>query len=419
MMDKTTAGVRQKIPQPPPISPYVARVLENAASFSLAALAAFAITMSAAFYDSFSSIRLGATLLAVLLLHIQFCPRVLICREFVLYICFVVYMFVELLWTNDITLAMNTLVPAVNFIVILILFGSLMTFYNVQAVLAGALGGALAGAAIYTALEGFPFRYPIGFSYNVMALLYLFGLFLTLLLSCFLRSKSLLILIGLVLMSLILATTSIKANLGILLGASLAFLVYFGYFKRVLAQNLLPLVVLVALLGFALASNDAIMESIGRGMRRVSLGIDILQAREGIQGYGGFESRSNWLIEGIKGWVKNPVFGYGVEAFRSRLGMTSHSTPIDLLYNSGLIGFILFYSIFVSILWRLRRVRDVSAVPICALIFGTVVCYLLITLSGTMHYKSFLAAFIGISAGILRRYEWNDSPVEYFDAELR
>lgn len=418
MVDETSAGMRKEF-SPPLVSRQVACALANTASYSVAALAAFALTMSAAFYDSFSSIRLGATLLAILMLHIQVCPRILICREFVLYILFVAYMFVELLWTNNITLALNTLMPAVNFIAILILFGSLVTFHNIQAVLAGTLGGVLSGAAIYTALEGFPFRYPTGFSYNAMALIYLFGLFLTLLLSSFLRSKSILTLIGLVLMLLIVATTSIKTNLGVLLGATFAFMLYFRYFRRILARNLIPLAALVALLGFGLASNDALMEIMGRGVKRVSLGVDILQAREGIQGYGGFESRSNWLIEGVKGWAENPVFGHGVEAFRSKLGMTSHSTPIDLLYNSGLIGLVLFYSIFLSILWRLLRVRDVSAKPICALIFGAVVCYLFITLSGTMHYNSYLAAFIGVSVGILRLYDCQYFPVNHSNAELR
>ena len=317
-----TAAMQQRFSQYASVNRNTADALGRAASFLLAAMAALALTMSAAFYDSFSSIRLGATLLSVLLLYVQVCSRVLVSREFVLYICFVAYMFIQLLWTKDVTLALNTLVPAVNFVVILVLFGSLMTFHDIKAVLTGALSGILAGAAIYTAVKGIPFIYPIGFSYNVMALIYLFGLFVTLLLSCYQRVKSLLVVTGLILMSLILATTSIKANLGVLLGLASVFLVYFGYFRSMLARNLVPLVVVVALLGFAIASNDALLESIGRGVRRVSLGVSILQAREAISGYGGFELRSNWLMEGLKGWSGNPIFGYGVEAFRSRFGMT-------------------------------------------------------------------------------------------------
>lgn len=383
---------------------WLAGAFAKAASFLLAASAAFALTLNAGFYDAFPSNRLVFVLVAILLSHIFLRPRVLFCREFTLYAVFVAYMFLQLLWTEDDALAMNTIEPAVNFVIILVLFGSLVTFHDHQIVLAGTLAGILVGALSYTVIVGFPFVYPLEFSYNAIAFMYLFGLFVTLLISCFQHSKWWLLIIGLLFASLIVATTSIKTNLGVFLGAVSAFVVYFGVFSRAIARNLLVLVVLFGVLGFAVASNDSFVDSLRTGVDRIALGIDILQARENIAGYSGFEERSMWAVEGLKGWSQNPVFGHGVEAFRSRFGITSHSTPIDLMYNSGLIGFVLFYSIFLSILWRLHLVRDASIAPVCAVIFGTLVGYLFITISGHIHTNYFLAAYIAISIGLLRRY---------------
>jgi hypothetical protein len=85
-------------------------------------------------------------------------------------------------------------------------------------------------------------------------------------------------------------------------------------------------------------------------------------------------------------------------------GVTSHSTPIDLLYNSGVIGFLAFYAMFVSLGLRLVQVRGLALGSLPSLIFGGLVCYLFITLSGTMHYNTFMAIFFAVSAGLLRRY---------------
>jgi hypothetical protein len=403
----------QQIYQSLPLNQGFVSAIEKSISFLLAAAASLALTINVAFYESFPFIRLGATLLAFLLLHLHFHPRILFSREFALYAWFFAYMIVQLLWTVDDLLAMNTLVPVITFIVILVLFGSLVTFHNIQAVLTGIFVGVLAGAITYTVATGFPFVYPTGFSYNAMAVLYLFGLFVTLLLGSLQRSKIILLPVGLVFLSLILATTSLKANFGIFLGATSAALVYFRSVKMTLGRNLIALVILTGLLGVAVVSNDNLMERLEGAASRLALGVELIQAQEDVTGYLGRENRVSWAREGLSGWVRNPVFGYGVEAFRSQVGITSHSTPIDLLYNSGLIGFVLFYSIFASILWRLFLVRNARPAIVYALIFGTLVCFLFITLLGTMHYSSFLAAFIGISVGLLIRYQGQNSPAEF------
>lgn len=377
------------------------RMFSRCCTFLMAAIASLAMTMSA-YIEEVHDTRVGALLVVLIVLHVVWHWRLLWQREFTFYTCFVAYMFIALLWTHDLELAVNTLVPAVDFILVMILFGALITYHNINAVLVGALFGFAVGAAVYTLTQGFPFSYPVAFSYNAIAAMYVFGLFLTVMYSCFRRSHSIVLMgIAVVIMLHIVATTSIKTNLGIGLGLVAAGIMYFGHFGRLLRRRALMLLLLAGALGFAVASNDALMDAMNRGSQRVLVGVKVLQAREDVAGYSGFDERGYWKQVGIEGWKLNPVFGYGTEAFRDDYGITSHSTPIDLLYNYGLVGLMLFYGILASMIWRLlQRVGErLSAQR--SLMLGGVVCYVFVSLSGTVHYNIFLAGFIGISVALL------------------
>ena len=93
-------------------------------SFGLAAAAAFALTVSA-FITSFHSARLGVVLLVIFVMHLVRFARVVFAREALIYGGFLGYMLLELLWTEDRLLALNTLVPAANFVIVMTLFASL------------------------------------------------------------------------------------------------------------------------------------------------------------------------------------------------------------------------------------------------------------------------------------------------------
>jgi O-antigen ligase len=135
------------------------------------------------------------------------------------------------------------------------------------------------------------------------------------------------------------------------------------------------------------------------------MGADVLVAREDKTGGAGLGKRENWAQIGIRGWVSNPVFGEGVEAFRGDFNYTSHSTVVDLLYNTGLIGFTLFYAMFASIAWRLFQAHDSGTRYPRGLIFAALTCYAFISLSGTMYYDVFLSAVLAISAALVTRPE--------------
>lgn len=369
----------------------------------LAAGTVLAPMMNAIYIDSFSSPWLMVVLVALLSMHVLACPRLLFGRECVLYALFLVYMCVSLLWTPDPLLGRNTLMPAVNFLLLLMLAGSLVAFHSLRRVLQGLLGGFLLGALWYTYAQGFPFSYPADFSYNAIAAMYLFGLFATLAYGWLGRARLLTLSLAMIMMIHIAATTSIKTNLGIVLGAGIAGLVYFNQALRGMRRNAVAIVLAVGVIATGVASSGKVVERVQAGVDRVSIGLQVLNARDDVAGYGSYAKRKRWEQAGLAGWATNPLFGHGVESFRADNDITSHSTPIELLYNFGLVGLALFYAIFPALLWRRSGVTGQQAQSLCALVLAGVACQAFMTLSGTLFYQTFLALFIGTSAALLRR----------------
>lgn len=388
------------------------RLLRDVGSGLLSAVATLSIVLAGVFYETITTSRLLPLLVVYLLVHCLLYPRLLFCREIALYLVFVCYMMFILLWTPDRVLALNTLFPAVDFVLIALLFGSLFAFHEPRAVASGSLIGFWLGAAAYTQVDGFPFSYPEEFSYNAIATVYLSGLVLTLIFGWLSGARMLTVVGALLALAHIVATTSIKTNLGILIGVAFAVAIYRAVSVRLIRRNFAYLMFALLAIAYAIVNTEGIMMMVKGGFDRVLIGLDVLQARQDQAGYGGFGEREHWMLEGLQGWARNPLFGHGVEAFRADYGVTSHSTPVDLLYNTGLIGFCLFYALFALLLWRLFSARNVVVARMLhALVLATVVCYVFVSLSGTMFYHAFLAIFVGAAAALLRRFDTNASAV--------
>lgn len=385
-------------PDAVPVERQLNRAFTFAWAFTLSAVMAFTLTLSA--HDlSVSVARVGGVLGVLFIVYSLAMPRVTLLREVTIYSLLFGYMLLQLLWSDDLVLALNTLIPALDCLVAMLLLTSLMNYFDRRAVLAGVVFGFLVGSLYFTLTEGFPFdRYP-DFPYNAIANMYLFGMFATLLLGVHQRHKWPYFALAVLLALHVLATTSIKANLGILLGLLAAGLFYFTYMRRLLGRYFFFILILTGGLVATVLSSEGLMRTLQSGFERASLGVQILQAREDLPGYSAYGQRNVWQGEGLRGWLDNPLFGHGVEAFRFEFGITSHSTPIDLLYNSGVIGLLLFYAIFASLAWRLLRARNLRGTG--ALVLAGVVCYGFMTLSGTMHYNTFLAGFFALAAAML------------------
>jgi hypothetical protein len=378
------------------------RLFTLLSSFVFASVATFEVTVNE--YGEGSHPTAGTmVLLAIIVLHTVIRVRMWLSREVFLSLGFLMYELLSLSWTNNVKAATMTIPVLVNFPLILVLFSSLAAYNDLRMVLGGIFAGLMAGAILYTLTSGFPFTYPEDFSYNTIAGMYVFGLFITVVFGAYIRSTILPLSVGAALLLLIAATTSIKSNLGVALGLIGAGLLYFNVSMKGLIRGALVLGVFGAGLGYLVASNQGLTDRVQSGFQRVSTGFAVLTNREGDSV--GLGTRQEWEREGLRGWQVNPVFGHGVEGFRSDFGITSHSTPIDLLYNWGLIGFCLFYGMLASITWRLCRAHGARWRGVRARIAAFLIAYSFMSLSGNLYYAPFLGIFLALSSVLLVRLE--------------
>jgi len=377
--------------------------LRRVDSFLFAAALSCAVTANTAFFEEFTSSRLLIALLFLLVVQVCRLPLLLVTGETVLYLAFLTYLTISLIWTPDTVLGLNTIFPGADFVVLMVMYGSMFRWHDLHSTIVGALAGFWLCALAYAARTGYPLSIPEDFSYNAYAAMYFHGLFLTLLYAWNTGRKFVPLMMSLVLLLHIAATTSIKTSLGILLGIAVIALFYrrdlfklVGRFGAYIAAGLVGLTYLVL-------ANDFVIDRLKYGYARLEIGLKVLAAREDQQGYQGFDERAMWLKEGLRLWRENPVFGHGVEAFRVPFGITSHSTPVDLLYNSGLIGLGLFYAVFAVFTLRVWRLRGRPGTGLRSILFGCLVLYASVTLSGTVFYLSFIGAFFGIAIALLER----------------
>ena len=378
--------------------------LGRCSTFVLAAVATFLVTSSV--YGDLSHPSIVSVELVVLLAaHALGYLRLWLSREILLNLLFLGYTVLTLAWTDDFKLALITMPTIVNFSFVLIFFSALAAYHDLRMLLAGVAAGFMLGAILYTLTTGFPLSYPEDFSYNAIAGMYLFGLFAITLFGAYVGMMILPMLAAVVLLVLIAATTSIKTNLGAVLGIGVAGLLYFNRSVKGIVRGLLVLAVLAAGVGYVVTNNPTLTEKVRNGYDRVSLGVAVLTNREGDSGSTGLDNRKGWQKEGLRGWAATPVFGHGVEAFRADFGITSHSTPIDLLYNAGIIGTGLFYALFASIAWRLLHAVNRARRQVRARIAACLIAYTFISLSGIVYYDPFVAIFVALSSGLLVRLE--------------
>ena len=155
--------------------------LRSFASFCIAFAAGLVVTLNA-FSEESHNLRFAAVMMLLIFVQTLMRWRLWISRELLLYVAFAAYNGMSLLWTSDSRDGIPNVQLTMNYILVFMLFSALVIFHDRRAVLRGILGGFLIGAVLYTRTSGFPFSYPEDFSYNTIAGMYLFGLFMTCLL---------------------------------------------------------------------------------------------------------------------------------------------------------------------------------------------------------------------------------------------
>ena len=90
--------------------------------------------------------------------------------------------------------------------------------------------------------------------------------------------------------------------------------------------------------------------------RRFDVGIDVLFGRTNIQTDSSIVGRKLLFEQAVYYWSERPLFGQGIRAFETHLNKIDYSHPhnnfIDILCSTGIVGFIIYYSRYVYLLWK-------------------------------------------------------------------
>lgn len=194
----------------------------------------------------------------------------------------------------------------------------------------------------------------------------------------------------------ILASGSRKSFVGFVLLSIFWF--YFCYRKQARNLLLIAVVFIVGLAGLA-GVTHFMMKNTVMGERFAELrGQDSEYLREEY-------SRTILYKEGLRLIAQNPVIGIGLGNFKavSSLGVYTHSDYLEIAVSSGLPGLLLYLSIYASLLFRIRklrqRIKDELAVYTLGLIKAGIFTILLLSF-GRPNYIAmqtwvFLASAIG------------------------
>ena len=239
-------------------------------------------------------------------------------------------------------------------------------------------------------------RNPNSFAYQLLFVI--FAIF------CFWESKSSLR------QRIFLSSIIAIAIIGVIYSASrkgffgiLAFMLLWFYFcqgRRFPKKPIRVLIILLILSGLAYFITDYVTSKTYLGIR-----LNNLWSYRIISG-----SRIELYQEGFDIIRKHPTFGIGLDQFRtfSSSGKYSHSDYIEVAANTGIIGFVLYFSIYVVLWLRLNRIKRMTNDPYFLYIIGffkAAIITILLVAFGRPNITSkltwlFLASAIGFSWSI-------------------
>ena len=119
---------------------------------------------------------------------------------------------------------------------------------------------------------------------------------------------------------------------------------------------------------------------------------------------GSFDTRAEMIKLGWNAFLERPIFGYGMSNFSvlyeqvTGASTYSHNNFIEILVSGGLVGFVIYYSIYVYLFVKLIKYafveRDLISIILIAFNFSTLVMQTaMVGYSGTIN--NFILLFLG------------------------
>lgn len=135
------------------------------------------------------------------------------------------------------------------------------------------------------------------------------------------------------------------------------------------------------------------------------LDMTILGERINSTGYLGDERRIGYYKYAWEMFNEYPFFGLGLNGFAFYTGMYSHSTYAELMSSTGIIGTLLYMSVFIILLQKARKLKKICVTAIdknqarfCQVIL---LFFLLIGVSTVHFYELFSYILLGVLSGYI------------------
>src|SRR5690606_38894927 len=119
-----------------------------------------------------------------------------------------------------------------------------------------------------------------------------------------------------------------------------------------------------------------------------------------------------------KGWkyfTKKPLFGYGINNFRTLFGREtglytySHFTPVELVIGFGFIGVILYYSIYWILIKRLIKMFRRSKSSLFYFLFAVILSLIIIGFYMQIYFDPTVHFMIVVSLCFIKLFPLNSS----------
>ncbi len=305
---------------------------------------------------------------------------------------FIAVVFISTLWAEDINLALYYFVWSFQVFIICILLDSFIDSekrlnFILKCII---IGGGLLAARL---LIEIPFnqwgtgRLGRGIDYNPNTL----GLrlaFASLVSTYFMvkvaTKKYIYFLSSILLVTVSMFTGSRKVFVVLVVGY-LLFLLFFGSFKKSYIKKL-PFIVLIGTLMLILIFNfGPLYDVLGS---RVESTFNAFTGNEINNSESETQLRTAMIIEGLNLFQNSPLIGYGIGNFEevSSYGTYSHNNYIEMLTGMGIIGFIVYYSFYCYLLFKLGS-GILSGNKKFVLPF-TIICLMFINETAIVSYQS-------------------------------
>lgn len=171
--------------------------------------------------------------------------------------------------------------------------------------------------------------------------------------------------------------------------------------KKILALGVI--VIFIALMFNFVMTNEAVYNVLGKRLEEAINGLFGSGTTEG-----SFNERNQMIKLGLEWFTQKPILGYGVGNFATLYGqfsgweVYSHNNFIEMLVGGGVVGFVIFYSIYAYLLVMLyKKIRKTSNF-MAVILFAAIISMLLLQISSIVYFSGKQIVFLMLGCSYVK-----------------